>query len=259
MIQVRKEGLDLLCFESLAGQAGLVHAVTTKPWNLAPHRGPDRHQAVENRQRLCAALGLEYEKLTAASQIHGPEVLCVAEADVGRGRDGRHQAIPYVDGLITDQPGVGLLSLSADCPTLLAYDPVRRVIGAVHASWRGILGGVAANLIAQMAREFGCRPGEVLAGIGPSAGPCCYEIKNDVRRVAETRLAEVDRLVPARGGRFFFDLWATLEEQLARAGLARGHIEQSGLCTICDSRFYSHRREGADAGRFGLICALRPL
>lgn len=259
MIQMRKDGMDLLCFESLAGQAGLVHAFTTKPWNLAPHRGPDREHAVENRRRLCAALGLEFEQLIAAGQIHGPEVLPVTDADVGRGRDGRHNAIPFVDGLITDRAGVGLLSLSADCPTLLAYDPGRKALGVAHASWRGILGGVGANLVAQMVHRLGCRPGDLWAGIGPSAGPCCYEVQGDVRRVAATRLADVDRLVAAREGRFFFDLWATLEDQLIEAGLARGHVEQSGLCAICDPRFYSHRRDGPDTGRFGLICALNPL
>ena len=182
----------------------------------------------------------------------------MAECDAGRGREGRHNAVPFVDGLITDRLGVGLLSMSADCPTMLIYDPVRRAVGLAHASWRGTLGGIAANLVAQMQRSFGCRPTDLMAGIGPSAGPCCYEVKNDVRRVAATRLEHVDQLIPSRGGRFFLDLWATLESQLLRAGVPQANIEQAHLCTMCDERFYSHRRDGPGTGRFGLLCAVKP-
>jgi hypothetical protein len=250
--------MDLLCFESLADCPKLVHVFTAKPWNLAPHRGPDRHLALANRRRLCAALGLEFDKLTAASQIHSPYVLAVTEADVGRGRDGRHSAVPYADGLITDRPGVALLSLSADCPTLLAYDPRRPAVGVAHASWRGTLCGVGTTLVGQMVRCFGCRPADLLAGIGPSAGPCCYEIRNDVRRVAETRLDDSHRFIGERDGRLYLDLWTTLREQLIRAGVPARNIESPGLCSICDERFYSHRRDGPETGRFGLVCALRP-
>jgi YfiH family protein len=257
MNNIVRDGMGLVCFEHLSEHAGLVHAFTTRPFNLAPHRGEDREQALENRRRLCRALGLDFERLTGASQIHGPDVLMVEEADIGRGRDGRPGAVPLVDGLITDRPGVPLLSMSADCATLLAFDPGRRAVGAAHASWRGTVGGIAANVVAQMGRCFGCRPEDLLVGIGPSAGPCCYEVKEDVRRVAATRIDGVDRLVPRRYGRFWFDLWATLEEQLAGAGVPRGQIEQSRVCTMCDERFYSHRRDGAECGRFGLICALR--
>ena len=250
--------MDLVFFESLARAPGLMHAFTTRPHNLAPHQGKNRDRALQNRQRVCAALGLDFEKLTAASQIHGPDVLAVTQEDVGRGRDGRHSAVPFVDGLITDRMGVPLLSLCADCPTLLAYDPIRRAVGVAHASWRGTLGGIAGNLVEQLHRCFGCHPADLLVGIGPSAGPCCYEIKNDVRRVAASRLGkDVQRLVPQRDGRFYFDLWATLEEQFLQAGVRREHVEPARLCTICDQRFYSHRREGEQTGRFGLLCALR--
>ncbi len=249
---------DIECgrFEALGAQSAMVHAVTCKPMNLAPHRGPGADGAIQNRRRLCADLGLEFEKLTAASQIHGPDVLAVTAEDVGCGRDGRDTAVPYVDGLITDRPGIPLLSLSADCPTLLAFDPARSAIGVGHASWRGTLGGMGTNLIQQMNRCFGCRPADILVGIGPSAGPCCYEVRDDVRRVAATKLGDVDRLIPLRDGRFYFDLWQTLEEQLVEAGVLPENIEQSRICTICDARFYSHRRDGASTGRFGIICSL---
>ena len=257
MLFERHDRLEFARFASLAAQSAIAHAVTLKPLNLAPHRGPGADAAVQNRRRLCAALELDFDKLTAASQIHGPDLLAVTADDVGCGRDGRDSAVPYVDGLITDRPGIPLLSLSADCPTLLAFDPARRAIGVAHARWRGTLGGMGTNLIQQMNRCFDCRPADILVGIGPSAGPCCYEVRNDVRRVAATKLRDVDRLIPLRDGRFYFDLWKTLEEQLVEAGVRPDHVEQSRICTICDARFYSHRRDGANTGRFGIICSLR--
>lgn len=257
MIQLRKHDPLLLGFKHWAGEPGLVHAITTKPFHLAPHRGPGAERAIDNRKHLCTVLDLDFQRLTAASQIHGGDVLRIRQDDVGRGRDARDTAIPFVDGLITDRVGVPLISLSADCATIMAFDPVRRALGIVHASWRGTLAGAASNLIRRMQQELGCRPHDVRSGIGPSAGPCCYEVGEDLRRVAATRSIDVDRLIPRRNGRFYFDLPKTLEDQLIQAGVPRQNIEQSNVCTICDERFFSHRRDGPDTGRFGLICALR--
>lgn len=257
MMQLRKHDPLLLGFKHWAGEPGLVHAITAKPFNLAPHRGPGAERALDNRKHLCTVLDLDFQRLTAASQIHGGDVLRIREDDVGRGRDARNTAIPFVDGLITDCVGVPLISLSADCATIMAFDPVRRALGIVHASWRGTLAGAASNLIRRMRQELGCRPHDVRSGIGPSAGPCCYEVGEDLRRVAATRSIDVDRLIPRRNGRFYFDLPKTLEDQLVQAGVPRQNIEQSNVCTICDERFFSHRRDGPDTGRFGLICALR--
>ncbi len=256
MIEANLSGCDVLCFPRLAVQTGLVHAVTLRPWNMAPHRGPDAHRAIERRRALCRALGLDFDRLTAPAQIHGADVLPIEPADIGRGRDGRDSAIPFVDGLLTDRPGVGIIMLSADCPPLLLYDPVRRVLGAGHASWRGTVAGIAANLVHQMTRSYGSRPQDLLAAIGPSAGPCCYAVGPEVRRIAATRLSDVDACVPRRDGRWYFDLWRALHIQLSEAGLKPENIETAAICSICDERLFSHRREGDAAGRYALIAGL---
>jgi len=254
------ENTQLLKFGSLANQHGLVHALTTKPWNMAPHRGPDAAHAVDRRRKLCHHLGLDFEKLTAPDQIHSHHVLRVEPQDVGRGRLGRDSAIPFVDGLICDIPGVPLLQLSADCPLILVFDPRRPAIGTAHASWRGTVARIAENLVAAMRREFHSNPADLLAAIAPCAGPARYEIGEDVRRIAKSLLPDADRFFPqsADTARRCFDLRAANVDQLQRAGLNPVHIEVADPCTITDARFYSHRREGHAAGRFALIAAISP-
>lgn len=250
------EDLTLLKFEQLSEAGGLVHAVTTRPWNMASHRGPQAELAVHRRRRLCRHLGLDFDRLTAPAQVHGPEVVPVDDALIGAGRFGRGGAVRFVDGLVTDRPGVPLLNLAADCVLLLVYDPGRSAVGSAHASWRGTLSGVVGNLVGQMMRCFGSDPAGLLAGIGPSAGPCCYRIDQDVQRIVASRYAAADRYLVRTGGAVSLDLWQLLADRLQSAGLSPANIEAAGLCTICDERFFSHRRDGPQTGRMALVCAL---
>lgn len=256
MIERTCDDLNLLHFESLVGLPGLAHAVTAKPQNYAPHRGPGREMAIHWRKRVCDILGVPFDSLTSPEQVHGGEVLPLEPGDVGRGRDGRQTAVQFVDGLITDMPGVPLIILSADCPLVMLYDPDRPAIGAVHASWRGTVAFAAANLVRQMIRSYGSDPARMKAAISPSAGACCYEVGPHVRRVARTRLPDADACFPEKNGRVHFDLWRANQSQLLAAGVPQSNIEIAGLCSICDQRFWSHRRDGPDAGRFALFVSL---
>ncbi len=134
MIEEHHGELSLLRFERLSAASGLAHAITTRPQNLAPHRGPDRERAIHWRRRVCDILGVPFQNLTSPAQVHSADVLPIEPQDIGRGRDGRDSAVPFVDGLLTDRRGVPLILLSADCPLICAYDPDRPAIGAVHAS-----------------------------------------------------------------------------------------------------------------------------
>lgn len=225
---------------------------------MAPHRGAGADRAVEHRRRVCEMLGVDFDKLTSPAQVHGAEILGVDDADVGRGRFGRPTAVPFVDGLMTDRPGVPLILLSADCPLVLVYDAVRRAFGIVHASWLGTAAGITARLVREMVRCFRCRPADMQAAVAPSAGPGRYEVGLDVLRVFRSRRPDADRFFTPHGDRFLLDLWAANAAQLEENGVAADRIEVAGLCTISDDRFWSHRRDGADAGRNALIAALTP-
>ena len=257
MIQKSYGDLTLLHFEGLWGKEGLAHAVTTRPQNYAPHRGVGRADAIRWRRRVCEILGVRFESLTSPQQVHGGEVLRIEAEDVGCGRDGRASAVRFVDGLITDRRYVPIILLSADCPLVCAHDPERSAVGAVHASWRGTVAGTAENLIHQMQREFGSDPGRLVTAITPSAGPCCYEVGDRVGRIVRSRMGcSSDAYLVERRGRTFFDLWGANRSQLMAAGVSPDRIDIAGHCTICDQRFWSHRRDGPDAGRFALFVAL---
>lgn len=256
MIEQQHGSLRLLHFESLAREPGLVHAVTTKPQNMAPHRGAGRAEAIRWRRALCDALGLRFDRLSAPQQVMGADVLTVAECDIGRGREGRAGSVPFVDGLICHRPGIPLLLLSADCPLICAYDPQQRVVGAVHAGWQGTVAGAAGQLVHRMSAEHGCEPAQLKTAIAPSAGPTSYEVGEEVLRVARTRRRDADELIQVREGRLTFDLWEANRRQLCEAGVPAAAVEVAGIDTITDERFWSYRREGREAGRFALIVAL---
>jgi YfiH family protein len=181
------------------------------------------------------------------------------------------------DAIITRRHGVALTMSTADCVPLLFYDPVTEIIGVAHAGWRGTARGIAAATVAAMGEQFGSRPADILAGIGPSIGPCCYEVSDEVkelflgqrdfeelpteerfrRLVAEAAVFETVSLPEKESLRL--NLWETNRNQLLLAGLAPEHIELPEVCTSCaKERFFSHRAEDGRTGRFPAIIALRP-
>lgn len=251
------EDTALLHFPALREIPGFVHAVTTRPWNMAPHRGPQADGAVERRRKVCTHLGLPFEKLTAPDQVHSPHILRILPDDVGAGREGRHDAIRYVDGLVCDLPDVPVIQFSADCPIVVVIDPARRVFGTAHASWRGTVTHIVAELVMALQHEFDLNPVQLLAGICPCAGPDEYEVGEDVRRIALSRLEGAERFFHPHGSKWRFDMRQAIATQLIDNGVQAGRIHIAEHSTMTDDRFYSHRRDGADTGRFALIAGFR--
>jgi YfiH family protein len=231
--------------------------------NLSTLRGSGHEHGRRERDRLCGALGLDW--LCASRQVHGTTVLRVRAAG---GRGGEALAID-ADGHATALRGVGAMVLVADClPVVLGS---RGAVAAVHAGWRGLAGGVVEEGVRALRELSG--DGELAAVIGPGAGPCCYEVGPEVhaafgaavpneRAPADERVAAAGRMAGGEGSRQQvgegqheggrregrqIDLPALARERLLAAGVR--HVETVGLCTICDERFFSHRREGLRAGR----------
>jgi polyphenol oxidase len=241
----------------LAEQPGLIHAMTLSDRNMSLTSGGPAAAAVEQRRGLCGVLGLPFEQLTVAQQVHGCEVVPVDDALAGRGRADHGEAIGYVDGLHTQAVRRPLLSLSADCPAVVVYDPDARAVGVAHAGWRGTFAGIAARLVEGLRARTGTPPQRLLAAIAPSAGPCCYEVQDDVLRIARTRWPDPEQWVRRSAGRAYLDLWSANAGQLQAAGVPAERIDVAGLCTICDGRFCSYRREGRSTRHAGLVAALR--
>lgn len=236
-------------FERLSREQGLVHAFSTRPDDVSPRDDALRDRRAARRGRMAVDLGLEPANLCYSVQVHRDGIAVIERSE---------QCGPQAecDALVTSLVHVPLMTFSADCPLVLVYDPRRRALGLVHASWRCTVAGLAGRIVATMSRRFGCRPGDVLAGVGPSAGPCCYEVREDLYAAA-AGLPQRDRLFVHRDGRMYFDLWRANVEQLVGAGVPAGSIERSGVCTLCrNDVFYSYRREGSGCGHFGLMAAL---
>jgi hypothetical protein len=224
------------------------------PFNLGVHTGPNRTRAAERRRRLCEEHGLAFAGLTTSEQVHGNRVAVIGRAERGRGRLERADALPDADGLATDLFDTPLLVFSADCCPIVLFDPVRRAIAAVHAGRKGTAGGIAAVAVRTMAERFGSRAADIRAVIGPSIGPCCYEVGEEIPAEFPGR----SELFERRAGRLFLDLWSANRGQLLAAGLPPKHVEFSGLCTACRTDvFFSYRKEGTGCGMMGTMVGMR--
>jgi YfiH family protein len=248
----------------------VVHAVTTRsggvspaPWdtlNLSWARPDDPPHVLENRRRVCQALEIPLEGLVQAGQIHGVGVRAIGGEEAGRGAISQATLLPPSDALITDAPGVYLLACFADCVPLLFYDPVRRAVGVAHAGWRGTVADMAGATVRAFEEAYETRPADLRVVIGPSIGPCCYEVGPDVLAAARAALPGAERLLAPMGdGHARFDLWQANVDFLLRAGVTPEHIEVSGLCTMHHAAtFFSHRATGGQTGRFAAIIGMRP-
>ncbi len=215
--------------------------------NLSTMRGNGHERGRGERDRLCQQLGLHW--LCASRQVHGATVQRVAGGVDGAHRGGEPAAID-ADGHATALRELGTMVLVADClPVILGSGSA---VAAVHAGWRGLAGGVLEEGV-RAVRELGGE-GEIVAVIGPGARGCCYEVGAEVRHAVKGGAAgrEAGELGSQSDGAHSegsgkLDLAALAGERLEAAGVAR--VEDVGVCTICDERFFSHRREGLQAGR----------
>lgn len=196
--------------------------------------------ATGDRARFLRRVPVPGETVVALRQVHGTHIERVTgPTDAGDGPLGEG------DGIVTDARGVPLAITVADCVPVLLFDPVRHVIAALHAGRAGTAMGMARVGVGRMVTDYGVRPGDIRAVIGPSAGPCCYEVSESLGRECAAQG------VVARG--CYLDLWETNALQLAGAGVKDAHIEISGCCTICTERFHSYRREGGRARNLAVI------
>jgi len=236
----------------------LTHAVTTRhggtspaPFdslNLSAHVGDSPEHVQENLNRLHHALGLDRTATVDASQAQADQVYHVTEADRGT-------RIKGVDGLITNLRRIPLMLRFADCVPILLYDPAHQAIGIAHAGWRGTVAKVLTNTVNAMRATFNTDPADMFACIGPSIGPCCYEIGTDVQSKVESAFPQNYELLLNRNGSIHLNLWQANAAQLRALGV--GQIEVAGVCTSDHTEdFYSWRREKANTGRFAALIAL---
>ncbi len=244
-----RDGRRYLRFDRLAERDGLIHAFCTRPMDVSLRHDAQAPQRAARRRQFARDLGLDPQRITACGQVHRTRIAVVDHEPA-------EQILAGCDAAITDRPGRGLMVFSADCPLVLLYAPHRRVLAVIHASWRCTVAGLTRQTVELLCGRFGVDPAELHAGIGPSAGPECYQVGPEVYEQAAA-LPDRGACFAGRAGRLYFDLWEANVQWLVSAGVPRPQIELAGLCTLCEpDLFYSYRREGSGCGHFGLLAAL---
>lgn len=243
-----KNGVVTLKCRAFDGIEGLRHGFSTRHGGVSQgylasmsfsYNKESEEIVDENFRRFCGANGLPFDSLVLTHQTHTANVAAV---DEGYCNQGRHRRLRDTDGLVTATPGLGLICFTADCVPLLLADPETGVVAAVHAGWRGTVNSIAAEAVKKMA-ALGAKPENILVAIGPSIGPCCFEVGPEVQKEFTDRFGKKIPIVPsAREGHTMVDLWKANSLVLEECGVAAEHIFTAGVCTFCNhDDYYSHR------------------
>ena len=228
--------------------------------NLSFDRGDDRAAVAENFRRMGEALGVRCEDMVLSQQTHTTNIRIVTDEDRGKGIT-RERDYTDIDGLITNVPGICLVTTYADCVPLYFLDPAKKVIALSHSGWRGTVGKIGKKTVELMHVKFGSDPADILAAVGPSVCQDCYEVSADVI----DRFKEVfDRSVwdelfyEKPDGKYQLDLWKANEKIFLEVGIRKEHIAVTNVCTHCNSGIlYSHRAMGDKRGNLCAFLALK--
>jgi len=262
-------GVTYLSFPILEDTGLVSHAFSTRlggvskgdfaTMNFSFTRGDDRDDVLENYRRMAAALGVDRERMVLTWQTHTTNVRRVTVEDEGKGivRDRDYRD---VDGLITDIPGITLVTFFADCVPLYFLDPVHKAIGLSHSGWRGTVKRMGQVTVDAMKEAFGTRPEDIIACIGPSICGDCYEVGEEVSdEFADAFLEKYHDviLLKKQNGKYQLDLWKANEIVLKEAGIKGDNLAVTNICTYCNPQLlFSHRRT---AERRGNLCAFLSL
>ena len=266
------KGLLFYTFPHLSAVGGLTHAFSSRlggvsegcvaTLNLGLTNPEDQAANVqENLRRFGKVVGFDPTKIVLTKQTHSVNIYRAQAADAGRGIS---QPLEYdnIDGLITDVPGLPLMTYHADCTPLFFSAPQSRLCGVAHAGWRGTAANMAGRMVEALTAA-GASPDELLVGIGPAAGPCHYQVGAEVVRHFANLTDEQGPLYrpdPAAKDKYLLDLWRANRQSLVAAGVPAAQIVIGGLCTICHSDiFFSHRVQGTARGTLAAVIMLQPI
>lgn len=271
MILQNMNGLSFYQYPNLNQFDKLIHGVFTRASGFSKHpfhslnvgfsTGDDEKNVNQNRHAIAECMGTlspvfakqvhgktvinldkieGLDRIDGLDKIHGPE----------RNLDGYSGGHLEGDAMVTSLPGIMPVIQVADCQPVFLFDPKKKVVANIHSGWRGSIQNIIGHTITCMLNDFNCTPSDIIAGIGPSLGPCCAEFKNYKTEIPE-------KFWKYEIGNRYFDFWAISRDQLMAAGVLMGNIWISEICTFCSSDlFFSYRKEGA-TGRFAAVIGLK--
>ncbi len=254
----QRMGVGFFRAEALQNAGGTEHGFTARTGgvsappqdtlhlNIKKYRG-DIGLVKENFRRFCTAANVEYASMAVINYEHGNAVVRLELCDRGRGFD--REPLPPCDGLITNEPGVTLITNHADCGAFFLYDPVKRAVGAAHAGWKGTLGRIGGNLVEAMQREYGSNPMDILASTGPCICIDCYEVDSALASRFDGEFGPGVCTAPGRPGHAQLSIETAAAVQLLEAGIPPENITLMEKCTFEDpERLFSHRRDRNGTG-----------
>lgn len=265
-----KEGVTFLTYPAFEEMPEIVHGFSTRlggvsegiysSMNLSFTRGDKEEAVKENYRRISSAMGVAMENIVTSDQTHTANVRRVTEEDRGNGIT---KPRPYkdVDGMITNVPGIVLATFYADCVPLYFVDPVQKAIGLSHSGWRGTVSKIGKITVEKMSEEYGTRPEELYAAVGPSICQKCYEVSEDVaeefRRAFDPKYWNI-LFYKKENGKYQLNLWEANHIVLLESGIPEDHISMPNLCTCCNPEFlFSHRASKGKRGNLGAFLGIR--
>jgi YfiH family protein len=265
--------VPLLTFPVLSQIPFLKHGFSTRiggvsdgmfsSMNLGRGNGPvkdAKENVIENYLRISKSIGVDLNSIVISQQVHKTNIRVVTDADRGKGllfpRD-----YEEIDGLVTNQTGVTLVTKYADCVPLYFVDTKKKAIGLTHSGWRGTVAEIGRCTVEELHRQYGSEPTDILAVIGPSICRDCFEIGEEVAIEFEKAFPMAyDLNILTRIGnssKYLCDLWAANRQVLIKSGLREENIHISGVCTCCnDDILFSHRKSGGKRGSLAAFLAI---
>jgi YfiH family protein len=226
--------------------------------NTSLIKSDTRENVLENLKRVCGAIEIDYTKLVFSDQVHGDTIRIITETDSGKGIT-KQSDIKNVDALITNVPGVPMITFYADCVPVFILDPVQKAVGLAHSGWKGTTLKIAVKTIEKMQEAYGTRPEDCLIGIGPSIEMKCFEIKEDAATLFKQGFDNWEMFMKKKDEEHYTaDLWLAVKLMLMEQGVQEKNITISGLCTCChEDLFFSHRRDKGKTGSLSAIIELK--
>ncbi|MBS4535399.1 peptidoglycan editing factor PgeF [Clostridium sp. D2Q-14] len=213
---------------------------------------------IENFNRVSYILSTTIDKMVVSNQVHETNIRIVKEEDMGKGLI-KERDYDSVDGLITNIKGISLVTFYADCVPLFFLDPNKKVVGLAHAGWKGTVGRIGGRMIDKFVNEFKCDIKNIIVGIGPSIGPCCYRVNKDVIDKFNMEFISTEKFVKLLAhNQYDLDLWEANKEILREKGVKEENIIVSKICTSCNNDiFYSYRKKESKTGRMAAIIKIK--
>lgn len=243
------------CFST---KLGGVSKGAYKSMNLS-FRDDKRENVIQNYKIICNTLDMDYNNIVFSSQVHDDKIYHVSENDRGKGLLKKSDIINY-DALITNKKDVILTTFYADCVPLYFLDPFEKVIALAHSGWRGTVKQIGTLTVNEMAKIYNCKKENIIAGIGPSIGVCCFEVDTPVVNEFKNKLPFSEEFIIkdcTKKDKYKINLQKINEKILLNAGIKKENVEIADICTMCNSDLlFSHRKMGDKRGSLAALMQL---